>query len=613
MPGIVGLLGRHVHSTMHLDLMAQVLRGGADVVKGRLHDAASGVHVAWGAHGRASVGVPPIRSADGHVTLVFDGEVFDTGGAGMAAYLLRQYDAVGEDFVRRLNGTFAGLLIDRRRGFVLLFNDRFGASRLYVHECSEGIYFASRAAALLRALPALRRLDPAAVAQTFSLGCTLGERSLFQGVKLLPPASLWRCRGSSVVHKQTYFVPAEWQEQQPLEDAQFPQALHDTFSSVLPDYLRSEVAPAMSLTGGIDGRMIMACAKPEPSSIPCYSFGGMYRDCHDVKLARRIAQLCGQSHRTLTAGPQMLAEFPSLAEECIEVSDGTMDVSGAVELYVNRLARQTSPLRITGNYGSEIVRGNIAFRPRALPTGMLEPELERMVDAASTEYHEARRSGDDLTFVAFKQVPWHHQSRLSVERSVLMLRSPYLDNRLVSLMFRASVAMRRSREPSLWVIQRAHAALAALPTDRGLVLGHPSVVAHIRHSLREFSAKAEYAYDYGMPPALVRLDRLLSPLHPERLFLGRHKFYHFRIWYRRELAPWVREVLLSPRSETLAWYRTGALRRMVDDHIAGRANRTLDLHRALTLELVHRRLLNSTGDCYTRQQLQGVRTAEALA
>ncbi len=64
----------------------------------------------------------------------------------------------------------------------------------------------------------------------------------------------------------------------------------------------------------------------------------------------------------------------------------------------------------------------------------------------------------------------------------------------------------------------------------------------------EFTFKAEYAYDYGMPQWVARIDHLLSPLELERLFLGRHKFNHFRVWYRDALSEYVRGMLLDSRS-----------------------------------------------------------------
>jgi asparagine synthase (glutamine-hydrolysing) len=44
------------------------------------------------------------------------------------------------------------------------------------------------------------------------------------------------------------------------------------------------------------------------------------------------------------------------------------------------------------------------------------------------------------------------------------------------------------------------------------------------------------------------MGRVLFPFHLDRLFLGRHKLLHFRVWYRDALAGYVREMLLDPRS-----------------------------------------------------------------
>ena len=48
----------------------------------------------------------------------------------------------------------------------------------------------------------------------------------------------------------------------------------------------------MSLTGGLDSRMILAWAQAAPGSLPCYTFGGPYRDCADVRIARQLATIC---------------------------------------------------------------------------------------------------------------------------------------------------------------------------------------------------------------------------------------------------------------------------------------------------------------------------------
>jgi len=92
----------------------------------------------------------------------------------------------------------------------------------------------------------------------------------------------------------------------------------------------------------------------------------------------------------------------------------------------------------------------------------------------------------------------------------------------------------------------------------------------------------------GMPQWLARIDHALSPVRIERLFLGRHKVFHFRAWYRRYLAEYVREMLLDERSLSRPYIERKRLETVVDGHLKGNRNYTSDLHKVLTLEIVQR-------------------------
>jgi asparagine synthase (glutamine-hydrolysing) len=104
----------------------------------------------------------------------------------------------------------------------------------------------------------------------------------------------------------------------------------------------------------------------------------------------------------------------------------------------------------------------------------------------------------------------------------------------------------------------------------------------------EFTFKAEYAYDYGMPQWVSRIDHAFSALHLERLFLGRHKLFHFRVWYRDALAGFVRETLLDPTALARPYIDRKGLETVVKGHLEGGRNYTMELHKALTMELLHR-------------------------
>jgi asparagine synthase (glutamine-hydrolysing) len=103
--------------------------------------------------------------------------------------------------------------------------------------------------------------------------------------------------------------------------------------------------------------------------------------------------------------------------------------------------------------------------------------------------------------------------------------------------------------------------------------------------------KAEYAYDDGMPQWMAKIDRTLGPLHLERLFLGRHKFQHFRVWYRNELSHYLRDILLDSRTFNRPFFQRTCLEKMVNSHIGGSGNFTNEIHRVLTIELIHRSLI----------------------
>jgi asparagine synthase (glutamine-hydrolysing) len=199
--------------------------------------------------------------------------------------------------------------------------------------------------------------------------------------------------------------------------------------------------------------------------------------------------------------------------------------------------------------------------------------------------------GDRLSSIAFKQVPWHHYARLSIEQSQIIVRSPFLDNDFVSLAYRAPKRPDTDKQIALDVIAARRPSLGLLETDRGLAQSSSTLSSQVRRRWQQFTFKSEYAWDYGMPQWLARLDHGLASFHPERLFLGRHKFYHFRVWYRDALADDVQEVLLDERTLARPFFNRRRVQEIVHSHVRGTANHTLAIHRLLTCEFIHRQLL----------------------
>lgn len=524
---------------------------------------------------------------------LFSGDEIGTNGSctrRAAAHLVSQVMSSDPGALLNLNGWFSGILVDARANTVILFNDRYGLGKIYYHEAPDGFFFASEAKALLSVLPAARQLDVQSLGEFFSCDCVLQDRTLFRDVFVLPAGSAWTLKPDAAVTKRRYFEPSAWENQPSLSPERYYQLLKERFPKVLERYLCSGSEIGMSLTGGLDGRMVMAWSNAKPGQMPCYSFGSAFRETADVSIAREVASVCKQDYSEFKVDGEFLSNFPALAQQAVHISDGAMDVSGAAELYVNRLARQINPVRLTGNYGSEILRGNIAFRPQRIEKDVFNVEVANSVEQARVTYVEESR-GDRHSFIAFKQMPWYHFARSTLEKSQLVVRSPYLDNDLVELSFQAPHDRRTNFDLNLKLVADGNSELARIPTDRGIQYGANKLFNRLRRSSKQFLAKAEYAYDYGMPPWLARVDRWLSPLKLERAFLGRQKFYHFRTWYRRPLANFVRELLLDGQTLARPWLNRRRVEDVVTSHVKGYANHTLLIHKLLSVELIHRTLL----------------------
>jgi asparagine synthase (glutamine-hydrolysing) len=340
--------------------------------------------------------------------------------------------------------------------------------------------------------------------------------------------------------------------------------------------------------------MIMAWQKQGAGSLPCYTFAGMLRDCQDVIVARQVAAMCGQSHQQIPLGEEFLTRFPDYAERAVYLTDGCCDVSRAPDVYWNTRARQIAPVRMTGNYGGELLRGIRTFKPAEPLPGLFAADLDSYFSQTAQIYSEQIR-GNPISFAMFKQAPWNHRGMLALEQTQVSLRSPFWDNEFVRTVFRAPSSALVTSEASIRLIADGNRDLLRVPTDRGLLGEQGRVSRAASQVFFEFLFKAEYAYDMGMPQWLARADHVFRVFHFERLFLGRHKISHFRSWYGDPLAPYVREILLDPRSLGRPYVQRKRLEEVVEGHLAGRRNYTTEIHKLLTLELLHRLFLGTPG------------------
>jgi asparagine synthase (glutamine-hydrolysing) len=540
-----------------------------------------GIYAGWVALEDSFAAKQPFPDPEGNVDTVFSGEHFGE----QLEPLVELYRKYGVEFVSNLNGLFSGLLIDRQKRAAFLFNDRFGLERIYFHQEGDELYFASEAKALLRVLPELRAFDEEGVTQFLAFGCTLEWRTVFRNVGLMPGGSLWRVEEGRM-QKTRYFSPGAWEEQEPLSGEDFEIAFDRTFKRILPRYFECDSEIGISLTGGLDTRMIMAARSGTEDKCICYTFGGNQYRTLDARLAKRVAGTCGLDHRDLAIDTGFFADFSTYADRTIYITDGCCGIIGAHEIYLNRKARRLAPVRLTGNFGSEVLRSMSTFKPIQLSPELLNNKLFSQINPLQTQ--TADFSNHPVSFAAFKEIPWNLFGSLAAGRSQVAFRTPYLDNDIVGLAFRAPAYLRTTPAPALRFVRRNSAALSRIPTDRGLVGERPTSGNCFNHLLAEASFKFEYHTNEGLPNALSSFDGLFKKLGSFVGSFGRHKYLFYRSWLRNELANYVRAGIDQATAQKSPFWNASFVRQLGDAHINGRKNYLRELNAVLTLEAIER-------------------------
>jgi asparagine synthase (glutamine-hydrolysing) len=543
----------------------------------------------------------PLVSRNERLVLIIVGEHFpqlrktiSANGNGFLNWigqdLLALYEESEGKLLASLNGWFCGLAADLKLRKVTLFNDRYGMGRVYFHEGMDEFIFASEAKSLLRIRPSLRAIEPRALAQYLRFDCVMGDMTLFKGISLLPAGSSWAFAASPKPQKKRYFDFGNWEQQPSLKAEEFYPKFDETVSTVFPAYIRGPAGVGLSLTAGLDTRAILACAREEKLSLPCYTFGGSWGETFDIGTARRLAAISKQPYEAIRINDHFLREFPSYAQQSIYISDGTHDAFGAHDVYFNEVAHNVAPIRLTGKFGSEVVGTRRLIPSGDFPRNFVQPWFVPFLEQALT-FQRVSLTRHPVSRVVSEEIPWHEFGRVAVEQSKVVLRTPYMDNELVKLMYQAPPEARASRDAQERYVKGRDRELSRIPTNLGRMGRNGRLVSKIMYLPLWALFKVEYIYLFGTPHWLTWADRRLEKLRPEKVVAGRQKFEGYRIWLRTHFGEFVRETLLSPRARCTEFFERRSVARAVERHIAGSHNYLNEINKILTLELVYSSLL----------------------
>jgi asparagine synthase (glutamine-hydrolysing) len=311
----------------------------------------------------------------------------------------------------------------------------------------------------------------------------------------------------------------------------------------------------------------------------------------DVSVARKIAKIYNQRFETINIEDRFLRGFSEFARRTIYISDGTHDAFGAHDVYFNETARKIAPIRLTGKFGSEVVRIRRLMPSLTYQFGLLQPNLGSLV-VRLPSYAEINPNGHPLTRVVCEEIPWHEFGRVAIEQSELTLRTPYMDNALVKLMYQAPSAVRTDGRVQEQYVRDKSRELSTISTNMGKFACDNQMITKLLYGAAWAVFKVEYIYLYATPHWLTRVDRALAKLRLEKILSGRQKWEGYRLWIKTHFSEFIQETLLNPQANYTRHFEKTTVERMVRGHVAGTHNYFNEINRALTIELIYSTLLN---------------------
>jgi asparagine synthase (glutamine-hydrolysing) len=268
--------------------------------------------------------------------------------------ILAAYDARGVDCVEDLRGMFSFAIWDPKRHRLLCARDRFGIKPFYYAVVDGVLYFASEMKALLPFLPSVDT-DADALAEYLTFQFTLGENTLFSGVKQLLPGHRLIVENGNVKVERYWDVRYEvdWDH----SPAYFHRRLRELLDDSIQVHLRSDVPVGSYLSGGIDSSLIAMLAT-EHDERNQEAFHGKFT-CHPGYDESPFAvEVAAEANKHLHQVDITSQDFLDSIEDVIYHLDTPVAGPGSFPQYmVSALAAKHVKVVLGGQGGDEIFGG----------------------------------------------------------------------------------------------------------------------------------------------------------------------------------------------------------------------------------------------------------------
>jgi len=569
-------------------------------------------------------GRQPMSNEDGTVWIVLNGEVYnyrelraDLDGNGHrfrtqsdTEVILHLYEDEGADCVHKLRGMFAFALWDANRRRLVLARDRLGKKPLVYAVTRDALVFASEIQAILKDPDVERSIDISALHDYLTYQYVPSPATIFRGVRKLPPAHLliWE-RGDLRIER--YWRPS-FADQKAMTEGDASAELLRLLQEATRLRLGSDVPVGAFLSGGIDSSAVVALmSRLTNRPVKTFSIGFPESPFNELHHARRVARLFRTEHHEFIVRPDALEALPILVRH---FGEPFADPSAIPTYYLAKLTRAHVTVALNGDGGDENFAGYPHYLVARWAQGfgrLPEPIRKRIRSGLASLLAAAPAIPPSLVrFLRFAR----ELAFAPVERYIrAMSRFSNEDkDALYTADFRKTVEGRDSMDFLRGIFARADGPdfiEAMLSVDLQSYLPEALLAKidittmanalearspFLDHRFVEFAAKIPGRLKMrGMTTKYVLKKALAGILPPDIIDRRKMGFgVPLKTWFRRDLRPFIQDVLLDSRTLGRGYFRKSAVEGLLKEHLAGRRDHSQRLWTLLNLELWHRELID---------------------
>ncbi len=565
-------------------------------------------------------GRQPMHTPDGRFVMVFNGEIYnyvelrdELRRKGHRFHtqtdsevLLALYATEGAASLSRLQGMFAFAIWDTQQHELFLARDRIGIKPLYYTETPGGIVFGSEAKALFEYPGVRREVDRDQIDTFMTFGYVPGEATMFRGVRKLLPGHALLVTADGMTCREYWDVRYAPDRSRSAEDT--AAELRGLLLDVTRVHLRSDVPVGVFLSGGLDSSAVVSLLS-EAGIRGIKTFSVAYRDGEafdESRYATLVSQAFGTEHHVLYVDP---AQFQDFIPGYVWHMDEPVTEAAALSLYfVSRELRQHVTVALSGEGADELFAGYDIYRymlwleryrraPSLLRSAIAEPIVSMVRHPKIRKYLAmARRPLTERYLGVGVSQPWQ-RTGLYAPGMRDALRPADNGDPLRAYYERSAGQDTLSRmlylDLKTWLVDDLLIKADKMTMANGVELRVP----FLDHRVVEFAATVPSNLKLRGGGVKWILKKAMASRLPNEILTRRKVGFPTPLerMFRRPLAGYLQELLLSPRAIGRGYFDPREVKRLADEHISGAADHHRVLWQLVVLEEWHRAFIDTPG------------------